>query len=67
MNRLVKYCCKCGSGGCVVVGVTVMVCVCYPGSNGGVGVYMITAVVVVEWCVRACGNDSSSGVVVWFV
>ena len=54
MNRLGKYCCKGGGSGCVVVGVTVMGCVCYPDSNGGVGVYMVTAVVVVEWCVRAC-------------
>ena len=38
-----------------------------PGSNGGVGVYMVTAVVVVGWCVRACGKGSSRGVVVWFV
>ena len=67
MNRLEKYCCKGGDGGCVVVGVTVMVCMCYPGSNGGVGVYMVTTVVVVGWCVRACGKGSSSGVVVWFV
>ena len=51
----------------MVVGVTVMMCVCYPGSNGGVGVYMVKAVVVVGWCVRACDKDSSSGVVVWFV
>ena len=47
MNRLGKYCCKGGGGGCVVVGVTVVMCVCYPGSNGGVGVYMVKAVVVV--------------------
>ena len=67
MNRLGKYCCKGGGGGCVVVGVTVMMCVCYPGSNGGVGVYMVTAVVVVGWCVHACDKDSSSGVVIWFV
>ena len=67
MNRLRKYCCKDGGGGCVVVGVAIMMCVCYPGSNGGVGVYMVTAVVVVGWCVRPCGKDSSSGVVVWFV
>ena len=60
MNRLGKYCCNDGGGGCVVVGVTVMMCVCYPGSNGGVDVYMVTAVVVVGWCVRACGKDSSS-------
>ena len=51
----------------MVVGVTVMICVCYPGSNDGVGVYTVTAVVAVWWCVRACGKDSSSGVVVWFV
>ena len=31
-----------------------MVSVCYPGSNGGVGVYMVAAVLVVVWCVRAC-------------
>ena len=37
------------------------------GSNGGVAVYMVTAVVVVGWCVRACGMGSSSGAVVWFV
>ena len=67
MNRLGKYWCKGGGGGCVVVEVAVMVCVCYPGSNGGVGVYMVTAVVVAGWCVRACGRGSSSGVVVWFV
>ena len=67
MNRLGKYWCKGGGDGCVVVGVTVMVCVCYPGCNGGVGVYMATAVMVVGWCVRVCGKDSSSGVVVWFV
>ena len=48
MNRLGKYCCKGGGGGCLVVGVTVMVCVCYPGSNDGVGVYRVTAVVVVR-------------------
>ena len=50
MNKLVKYCCTGGGGGCVVVGETVMVCLmaeCNPGSNGGVGVYMATAVVVV--------------------
>ena len=47
MNRLGKYWCKGGGGGCVVLGVTVMVCVCYAGSNGGVAVYMVTAVVVV--------------------
>ena len=63
MNRIGKYCCNGGSGGCVVVGMTVMVCVCYPGSNGGVSVYMVTAVVVVGWCVRACGKGSSSVVV----
>ena len=51
----------------MVVGVTVMVYVCYPGSNAGVGVYMVTAVVVVGWCGRACGRGSSSEVVVWFV
>ena len=28
MNRPGKYWCKGGGGGCVVVGVTVMVCVC---------------------------------------
>ena len=67
INRLGKYCCKGAGGGCVVVGVTVMMCVRYPGSNGGVGVYMTTAVVVVGWCVRACGKDSSSEVVVLFV
>ena len=67
MNRLGKYSCKGGGGGCVVVGVTVMVCVCYPGSHGGVDVYMVTAVVVVGWRVSACGKGSSSGVVVWFV
>ena len=67
MNRLGKYCCKGGGGGCLVVGVTIMVGVCYPGSNGEVGVYMVTAVVVVWWCVRACGRGSCSGVVVWFV
>ena len=65
--RIGKNCCKGGGGGCVVVGMMVMMCVCYPGSNGVVGVYMVTAVMVVGWCVRACGNDSSSGVVVWFV
>ena len=67
MNRLGKYCCKDDGGGCVIVGVTVMMCVCYPGSNGGVGVYMVTAIMVVVWCVRACCKGSSSGVVVWFV
>ena len=67
MNRLGKYWCKGSGGGCVVVGVTVMVCVCYPGCNDGVGVYMVTAIVVVGWCVRACGRGSSNGVVVWFV
>ena len=41
--------------------------VCYPGTNGRVGVYMVTAVVVVGWFVRACGRGSSSGVVGWFV
>ena len=41
--------------------------VCHPGSNGEVGVCMVTAVVAVEWCVRACGSGSSSGVLVWFV
>ena len=51
----------------MVVGVTIMMCVCYPGSNGGVGVHTVTTVVVVGWCVRACGKDSSSGVVVGFV
>ena len=66
LSRLGKCCCKVGGGGCVVVGVTVMMCVCYPGSNGGVGVHMVTAVVVVGWCVRACGKDSNSVVVVWF-
>ena len=40
---------------------SVMVCVCYPGSSGGVVVYMVTAVVVVGWCVCACGRDSSGG------
>ena len=35
---------------------SVMVCVCYPGSSEGVVVYMITAVVVVGWCVCACGR-----------
>ena len=44
-----------------------MMCVCYPSSNGGVGVYMVTAVVVVGWCVHAFGRDSSSSKVVWFV
>ena len=44
-----------------------MVCVFYPGSNGGVGIYMVTAVVVVGWCMRACSRGSSSRVVVWFV
>ena len=67
MNRLGKYCCKGCGGGCVGVGGTVMICVCYPGSNGGVGVYRVTTVVVVGLCVRACCKDSSSGVVVWFV
>ena len=67
MNRLGKYWCNGGVGGFVVVGVTVILCVCYPGSTGGVSVYMVTAVVVVGWCVRACGRGSSSGVVVWFV
>ena len=67
MNGLGKYYYKGGSGGCGVVGVTVMVCVCYPGSNGVVGVYMVTEVVVLGWCVRACDKDSCSGVVVWFV
>ena len=66
MDRLGKYCCKGDGGGCVGVGVTVMICVCYPGSNGGVGVYRVTAVVV-GWCVRACDKDSSNEVVVWFV
>ena len=66
INRLGKYCCKDTSGVCVVVGVTVVMCVCYPGSNGGVGVYMITAVMVVGWCVRACVKDSISEVVVLF-
>ena len=51
----------------MVKGVTVMLYVCYQGSNGGVGVYMVTAVVIVGWCVRACGKCSSCGVVVWFV
>ena len=46
MNTLGKYCCKGGGGGCVIVGVTVMMCVCYPGSNGGV-------------CVCVYGNGSS--------
>ena len=41
MNRLGKCCCKGGGGGCVGVGGTVMICVCYPGSNGGVGVYRV--------------------------
>ena len=50
MNRLGKYGCNGSGGGYVVVGVTAMVCVCYPGSNGGVGVYMVTAVVVVRAC-----------------
>ena len=67
MNGLGKSWCKGGGGGCAAAGVTAMVCVCYPGSNGGVGVYMVTEVVVVGWCVRACGRGSSSGVVVWFV
>ena len=67
MNRLGKYYCKGGGGGCVVVGVTVVMCVCYPDSNGGVDVCMVTAVVVVGWCVRACGKGSSSAVVVSFV
>ena len=67
MNRLGKCRCKVCGDACVLVGVTIMVCVCYPGSNGQVGVYMVTAVVVVGWCVRACGRGSSSGVVVWFV
>ena len=47
----------------MVVGVTVMVCVCYPGTNGGV----VTAVVVVGWCVPACGRGSCSREVVLFV
>ena len=67
MNRLGKYCCKGGGGWCVIVGVPVMVCICYRGSNGEVGAYMVTAIVVVGWCVRACDKVSSSGVVVWFV
>ena len=29
---------------------SVMVCVCYPGSSGGVVVYMVNAVVVVHVC-----------------
>ena len=56
-----------GGGGCVVVRVTVMVCVCYHGSNDGAGVYMVTVMVVVGWCVLAYGKASSSGVVVSFV
>ena len=36
----------------------------YPGSSGGVVVYMVTAVVVVGWCVCACGLDSSDGDIV---
>ena len=41
---------------------SVMVCVCYPDSNnGGVVVYMVIAVVVVGWCMCACGMDSSDG------
>ena len=66
MNSLGKYCCKGGGGGCAV-GMTITMCACYPGSNGGVGVYMVTAIVVVRWCVRACGEDSSSGVLVVMV
>ena len=42
MNRLGKYCYEGGGGGCVVMIVTVMACLCYPGSNGGMGVYMVT-------------------------
>ena len=38
MNMLGKYWCRGDGGGCVVVGVTVMVCVFSPSSNGEVGV-----------------------------
>ena len=38
---------------------SVMLCVCYPGSSGGMVVYMVTAVVVVGLCMCTCVRDSS--------
>ena len=40
---------------------SVMVRVCYPGSSGRVVVYMVMAVVAVEWCVCAYDRDCSGG------
>ena len=42
---------------------------CSSGSSGRVMMYMVTAVVVVGWYVRACGRGSSGEVMVvymWF-